>query len=364
MTFSSRLTPIGTNRWFAAVGVAVLSAGCAHQSGTPRPTAVFVSSARLAKLHPQWADVVALDRQIAELERYNPPAPATAGIPAVETPPREPERSASNAAALQRKIEARLEDVYGKQRQALKDRLATIGAKNLAAEDLATRASALDKVAVEMTRIAQDRGATVRNLDMRVAAYDSLIRTYTVRGWDAKKLTAERSKLADQAHAIRVAAKAEILQILDKLEADFKDKAKAETSERAVENLRLIAENRDILDSLDAEVARQRELLVDALGSIGVVHARSAMASSVRYHEPAPATAPPVAPPNIRGALASLKARRAALADFVTRNTEAVVSSAAAKRGLLALFQPRAGLRDFTDQFRTIVRWAPTRMKG
>lgn len=364
MTFSSRLTPIASKWRVLAVGLGVLTAGCSHQRGTSRPTVVFVSSVALAKEHPQWADVVALDRQIAYLQRYNPKAAASAVVAFVQTPPRPAEHSASNVAKLQERIESRLESVYGKQRQALKDRLARIGAKNRAAEDLAYKNSAFDKVAAEMTRVAQERGATVRNLDARVAAYDSLIRTYTARGWDLGKLPAERQKVADQIESVRATAKAEILQILDRLEADFKSKARDEASQQAVENLRLIAENRDILDSLDAEVSRQKELLVDALGNIGAAHARGILTSSARFHEPAFKKALPVTPVNLNGALRSLRARRAALAAFIVGNTQAVVRSAASKRGLGVVFEPQPGLRDLTDQFRAAVRSAPTRMKG
>jgi hypothetical protein len=323
-----------------------------------------VSAAALAKTRPQWVDVTTLDREIADLQRYAPEVTGSVNVPTVEMPARAPERAASNAAELQRRIEARLDDVYGKQREALKARLARIGAKNRATEDLAYRNSAFDKVAAEMTRIAQERGATVRNLDVRLAAYDSLIRTYNARGWDPGTLTADRKKVADQIESIRAVAKAEILQVLDRLEADFKEKARAEASEQAVENLRLLAENRDTLDSLDAEVSRQRELLVDALGNIGAVHARSAFASSIRYHEPSPVAAPPVQPVDVQGALKSLRARRTALADFIVQNTKAVVQSAAAKRGMPVVFDKRPELRDCTDQFRAVVRSAPTRLKG
>ncbi|HEY3414570.1 MAG TPA: hypothetical protein VGM51_16145 [Armatimonadota bacterium] len=341
------------------MGVALLASGCSRIPAGRKPAAVYVSADKLVAEQPQWDDEVAMDRQIDYLKRFTVRQPQQTLISAVRFPPRPVVESTRNVSALESSIEKRLNTVYEHQKAALAARLARQHRETRAAGVLADQNAILASGDADMKRVLDVEGVKIRNLDIRLQAYDALLRAYAAQGWDTKDLPKARKAVADDLVAANDKAWAQMTDILQGL----RTKLGARADEETAATLKWMRENSQAQTDLELEIGRQKALLLAALNNIGKpigIDAGSGPAAEA-ISKAVPAVPVKLPQPELQNTVQSIEDRRAALVEYLGRATRATVQSAAGRRGLKVEFEPRPGLPDKTEDYRAVVRMAPTR---
>ena len=344
------------------MGLGLLASGCSRPPAGRRPAAVFVSVDKLIAENPQWRTVVAMDREIAYLKRYTVRQPKQTLVSAVTYPPRPVVESSKIVSVLETAIERRLNSVYERQKAALAARLARQHTETRATEVLADRNAIFAAADVDMKRILGASGLKIRNLDIRLEAYDSLLRSYTARGWDPKDLPQARKKIADEV----VAESSKEWALMGGVLQDLRAKLGARADEETAITVKWMRENSQAQTDLDREIKRQKSLLVGALNNIGTpIEIDTASPPAAGATKMAGVEALPSLPqPQLERIMGSIEKRRADLVEYLGRATRATVRSAAGRRGLTVEFAPRPGLPDKTEEYRAVVHMAPTRPGG
>jgi hypothetical protein len=349
--------PIG---YWCLLGVALM--GCSRGPLARKPVPVYVDAAALARLHPQWPDVMEFDRQIAALAAFAPRAVPPVGIATVSAQTPTQAVMAVDLEALRRRIATTLDAVRDRERRTLEARLVRARRRERAAGVSAERAALEDEAEKRFQAVLDARGAEMANLAVQISALTALERDYTARGakWAdlAKQIDQQRQDQAKQLEDARTRRTAEVNGVFDWLTSQLaaKESAEAATAEEwKVQHMRE-------LDALDASIEKQKDLLLSALEGVSAPVPLPAAGAPPPPLELAP-HAPPLPSPHLGQRIAVLRARRAALASFVLQNTRAIVKSAAGQADPVeapVFVRTSRPLPDRTADFRSAVRDAPT----
>ena len=348
--------------WYL-VGLAALGAGCSRAPVPARPTTVYVDASSLARSHPKWDAVTALDNEIAWLSAYRvrPVAPPSGILVDTSVPLRE--AAQVDMAALTERIETTLEDVRQREHGILKRRLER--ERRLAQADviLAKRHRLTDEAEQRFQAVLDRYGLELANMLVQLTAVTALERTYAARSsaWEslATEMRERRLALDEQIATTKDRRTAEVLGVFAWLEAQFDQAANEETANA----LEWIRTHRSQLDALDQRVDEQKSLLLEALRRVAPPSAvqTASVASGLSSADvvPTPTALPPLPEPNLEGRIATLRERRATLVGFILQNTRATVKAAARadRNPVEPVFEKTtAALPDRTEQFRPVVR--------
>lgn len=342
--------------WLAVAGLLpVILAGCSRAPAPTKPKAVFVDAVALSHDHPQWQDVVDMDRQIAWLRGYDPRATRLASVSPVDSHLAPFKPMPVDIGELRKRVTSALEEVHDREREVLERRLERARQRERAAGVSAERA-ALETEADQRFQEALDRfGETMANLDVKMSVTASLQRGYAARGpqWE---------ELAKQMESRHVDLKAQWLKVRDQRSAAvdevfdwFADQLRGKESAEAAAALVYRREHQAELDALDASIERQKKLLIESLPEAPATAGPPSPASAMPMLLENP---PPLPGPALAARIAALKARRAKMAGFILQNTQAVVKAAAAKQTppVQPVFRPGVGMPDRTRVFRPFVQ--------
>jgi hypothetical protein len=337
-------------------------AGCSRGPLARKPVPVYVDAAALARVHPQWQDVVEFDRQIAALTAFAPRAVPPVGVVAVSGQTPTPTVMAGDLEALRRRIGATLDAVRDRERQTLEARLERARRRERAAGVSAERAALEDEAEKRFQAVLDARGAEMANVAVQISALTALERDYNARGakWAdlAKQMDQQRLDQTKKLEDARTRRSAEVDAVFEWLKSQL---AAKEAAEAAAADDWKVQHMRE-LDALDASIEKQKDLLLSALEGVSAPVAPPTAAAPLPPLDLA-SHAPPLPSPQLGARIAALRARRAALARFVLQNTKAIVKSAAGQAEPVespVFVRTTQPLPDRTADFRSAVRDAPT----
>lgn len=337
-------------------------AGCSR-APVVTPAPVYVDAGALSRLHPQWRQVVEMDRQIAWLSGYQPRAAGVVAVAAVNAAVPRPEQVMVDTAALRNRITSTLDEVHTREREALERRLERARQRERAEGVSAERAALEEEADRRFQQVLDSLGTEMANIDVQMSVTASLQRSYAARGakWEdlAEKMAAQHKELSERLETTRTRRTAAVSEVFDWLEDQFRQKEAAEAD--AAKAYRLA--HQEELDMLDASIRRQKQLLLDSLPG-----APLAPTGGVAPIAPVnlAADVPALPGSGLAARIAALKARRNKLAAFILQNTKATVKSAATKEAppVRPVFEPSTHLPDRTHVFRAAVQSPAAILEG
>lgn len=350
--WSSSSTRIASRSAIACAGLALLATGCARSPVAHRPARVYVAVDRLLPLHPQYPDLRDLDRRIAALSRISPKTAAPAKPIRLSVAAPYSGNVTVDLAKMESDIRGRLDNLYESERVArtrrLEKRSAQVRGPLIAAERGAVSQAAEQK----FQAIIDEHKVEIRNQLIKREAIDALDRFYQTRGWDRTKLQADAAATDEAIAAIRARAAAQMDAVL----SGFSEQLAQQARDDAAAQLAWLKNNRQDLDALDAETARQKRLLADAVADLsGGTEAFSAPSAAPLAPLDARITRAPAPAAALAVPIATMRDHRDVLARFIAQNARARVTAAAVRRNEQPVFAPEPGAPDRTEDYGPVV---------
>jgi hypothetical protein len=354
MTFSSKSTPRRSN--LAVVGfLLLLAGGCARNpEKVSAPPLVYVSTDRLIKSHPQWDDVLMLEREMRSLVNDRPPDSISRFEAAAPLILPEPVSRDVDTIALQASISRQLQAVHDRLLEQREQRL--------------QRTSRLDFTTIG-AQLALVRAQAAEDADRQRAEVDAeyehrLVNLRTWREYVASsiRLRPEWARLGlDEDLAAVDALITEIAFERDGRIAFINQKAlqagrDAAAKLREESNQRLEAERTRMEEALNAQLAEQRRVLYASLANSGPRWHDEIRAREWDGASRATLRIEPTVRLERHDLLATLAERRKKLVDYIRQDTRAIVKARADRLGVRISFDtPPSPADDATEGYRSDV---------
>ena len=354
MTFSSKSTPRRSSLAFVAVSI-FLAGGCARNTvKVSAPPLVYVSPERLIKSHPQWDDVLLLEREMRSLANDRPPESISRFEAAAPLKLPEPVPRTVDTVALQASISRQLQAVHDRlleQRERRLQRTSRLDFTTIGAQLALVRAQAAEDASRQRAEVDAEFEHRLVNLKTwreYVASSIRLRPDWAKLGLD-EDLAAVDALIAE----ITLERDARIAFINQKALQAGRDAA---AKLREESNQRLEAERARMEQELNAQLAEQRRILYASLANSGPrwhdeIRAREwdgASRATLRID-------PPIRLER-HDLLATLSERRKKLVEFIRQDTRAIVKARADRLGVQVSFaKAPLSAGDATEDYRSDV---------